>query len=76
MIYVKTGVHEGTHYKAKFHEASVYKLSSGSLQICQFFIFSFPFFFLCTEYHFYLNYLDRQVCANSVGPNQMLQNSK
>ena len=28
-----------------------------------------------TEYHFYLNYLARQACANSIGPNQMLQNS-
>ena len=26
-------------------------------------------------YHFYLNYLDRRACANSVGQNQMLQNS-
>ena len=27
MIYVVTGVHEGTHYKLKFHEVSDYKLS-------------------------------------------------
>ena len=68
MIYVIPGVHEGINM-TKFHEASVYKLSSVSLQICQYFLF-------CTEYHFYLNYLDRQACANSVSPNQMLQNSK
>ena len=49
MIYVITGVHEGTHYKAIFNEASVYKLSSVSLQICNLFyiFFSFlSFFFL------------------------------
>ena len=72
MIFIITGVHEGTHYKAKFYEASVYKLSSVSWQIYQFFFFvSF-----CTEYHFYLNYVDRQACANSAGPNQMQQSSK
>ena len=65
--YVVTGVHEGTYYKAK-HEASDYKLSSISLQIC-------VSFFFCTEYQFYLNYLDRRACANSIGPNQMWQNS-
>ena len=81
MVYVMTGVREGTLYKTKFYEASVYKLSSVSLQICVnffylFFSFFIFFFFFCNEYHFYLNYLDRQACANSVGPNQMLLNSK
>ena len=59
MVYVITGVHEGTHYKTKFHEASVYKPSSVSLQICHLAFFFFFFFF--TEYHFYLNYVDRLV---------------
>ena len=75
MIYIVTGVHAGTHYKANFHEASDYKLSS--VFFCKFVcvcVCVCVFFFL-TEYHFYLNYLDRQACANSVDPNQMLQNS-
>ena len=50
MIYVITGVHKGTHYEAKFHEASDNKLSSVSLRICVIFFFG-------TEYHFYLNHL-------------------
>ena len=58
MIYVVSGVHEGTHYKAKFHEASDYKLSPVSLQFLIFlffyFIFSFILSFFCTEYHFTL----------------------
>ena len=41
MIYVVIGVHEGTHYKAKFHDASDYKLSSVSLQINVSFFFVF-----------------------------------
>ena len=70
MIYKMTRVHEGTHYKAKFHEASVYKLSSVSLQICLFFFsllfLSFLFFF-CTEYHFALIiWIDRPVQRVSV----------
>ena len=41
-----------------------------------FFFFFFFFVTFCTEYHFYLNYVDRQACANSAGPNQMQQSSK
>ena len=44
MIYIVTGVHAGTHYKANFHEASDYKLSSVLLQICMCFFFYFFFF--------------------------------
>ena len=60
MIYVITGVHEGTHYKAKFHEASDYKLSSVSSKFVLFFFsfFLFFFFFFRTEYHFYLIWID------------------
>ena len=43
------------------------KLNTVSLHLCH---FSF------TEYHIYFNCLDRQACANSVGPNQMQQNLK
>ena len=54
MIYVVSGVHEGTHYKAKFHGASNYKLCPVTLQFLFFFISSFLSFFFFTEYHFTL----------------------
>ena len=49
MIYVVIGVHEGTYYKAKFHDASDYNLVQFLCKFLVFFVFFlfFCFFFFC-----------------------------
>ena len=56
------------HIRRNFMKLLFIKLSSVSLQICVS-IFHLLFSFLVwPDYHFNNNYLDRQACANSIGP--------